>query len=230
MRFALDDGRDWWFTGVYGPQLDANKLLFLQELRDVHAACLGPWLVGRDFNPIYRSVDKKNPNIDRAMIGRFRWMIDNTVLQEIELLGRHFTWSNDQESLTLVRLYRVLCSSDWDQLFLDSVLQSTAASVSDRCPLILGLRSNTRHHGRFHFMSFWPSLQRFQETGGQLLSASVASACSAERLVEKFKALSRALQAWSQRSVGNVKSQLHLARELPYQLDRQACLVREDDS
>jgi hypothetical protein len=97
VRFALDDGQEWWFTGVYGLQLDANKLLFLQELHDVR-------LVGRDFNLIYRSADKKNPNIDRAMIGRFRWMIDDTELQEIELLGRHFTWSNDRESPLLLGL------------------------------------------------------------------------------------------------------------------------------
>jgi exonuclease III len=29
------DGHAWWFTGVYGPQGDDNKMLFLQELRDV---------------------------------------------------------------------------------------------------------------------------------------------------------------------------------------------------
>lgn len=27
--FAEQDGRNWWFTGVYGPQLDSEKILFL---------------------------------------------------------------------------------------------------------------------------------------------------------------------------------------------------------
>lgn len=65
-------GDQWWLTGAYGPQLDAHKLLFLEELRSVHAQCPGPRLVVGDFNLIYRAADKNNSNLDRAMMGRFR--------------------------------------------------------------------------------------------------------------------------------------------------------------
>ena len=111
VKFVLEDGNEWWFTGVYGPNLDADKLHFLQELRDIRAGCPGPWLIGGDFNLIYRSADKNNPNVDRAMMGRFRRLINELELQELELLGRRFTWSNERDSPTLVRLDRVLCSS-----------------------------------------------------------------------------------------------------------------------
>jgi len=53
VKFVLEDGNEWWFTGVYGPHLDADKLQFLQELRDIRSACPGPWLIGGDFNLIY---------------------------------------------------------------------------------------------------------------------------------------------------------------------------------
>ena len=144
MKFVLEDGNEWWFTGVYGPHLDADKLQFLQELRDIRSACPGPWLIGGDFNLIYRSADK-NPYVDQAMMGRFRRLI------------------NERDSPTLVRLDRVLCSSSWEQLFPESLLQSTAAGISDHCPLILGLRDNACCRGRFHFESFWPSLDGFKE-------------------------------------------------------------------
>jgi hypothetical protein len=39
----------------------------LQELRDIRAACPGPWVVAGDFNLIYRDEDKNNANYNRAM-------------------------------------------------------------------------------------------------------------------------------------------------------------------
>lgn len=78
---------------MYGPQEDANKILFLEEMRTIRAACTGPWIIAGDFNLIYRAADKNNPNIDRAMMGRFRRTLDDLELKEIELLGRRFTWS-----------------------------------------------------------------------------------------------------------------------------------------
>jgi hypothetical protein len=54
----------WWFTGVYGPQLDEHKIQFLNELRLIRSKCLGPWIIGGDFNLIYRAEDKSNDNLD----------------------------------------------------------------------------------------------------------------------------------------------------------------------
>jgi exonuclease III len=44
---------EWWITMVYGPQSDANKLLFLQELRALASKGHERWLVLGDFNLIY---------------------------------------------------------------------------------------------------------------------------------------------------------------------------------
>lgn len=71
VRVHNPDHTEWWLTVVYGLQLDAHKLLFLQELHDVRAVCPGPWAIVGDFNLIYRVADKNNDNVDRAMMGRF---------------------------------------------------------------------------------------------------------------------------------------------------------------
>ena len=70
-----------------------------------------------DFNRIYKDEDKNNSNLNRAMMGRFRRLINDLSLKEIPLHGQKFTWSNLQDSPTLVKLDRVLCSVDWEQLF-----------------------------------------------------------------------------------------------------------------
>lgn len=173
-------------TGVYGPQEDEEKVLFLQELRDVRALCSGPWLVAGDFNLIYQAIDKNNANLNRALMGRFRRFLDDTEVMEIPLLGRKFTWSNERASPTLVRLDRAFCCSDWDIIFPDSVLQSSASTVSDHCPLILGLKVASRGRRRFHFESFWPKLPWFCEAVQQNWSAPVQSLCAVERVFLKL--------------------------------------------
>lgn len=55
VHFEELQGRNWWFTGAYGPQEDEDKIAFLQELRDIRALCTGPWLIGGDLNLIYQA-------------------------------------------------------------------------------------------------------------------------------------------------------------------------------
>ena len=47
----LQSNETWWLTCVYGPQLDHEKMLFLDELREISAACPGRWLVWGGFQP-----------------------------------------------------------------------------------------------------------------------------------------------------------------------------------
>jgi hypothetical protein len=77
IQFQPSDGHAWWFAGVHGPQGDANKLLFLEELRNLRAACRVPWLVMGDFNLIISAEDKNNENLNRSMMGRFHRLIND---------------------------------------------------------------------------------------------------------------------------------------------------------
>ena len=58
-------------------------------------------------------------------------------LQDLHLHGRAFTWSNERENPTLVRLDRVLVSMDWEELFPNAHLQGLGSDASDHCPLLL---------------------------------------------------------------------------------------------
>lgn len=48
-------GDPWWITVVYGPQLDVDKVEFLNELKRFRDVSPGPWLLCGDFNMIYRA-------------------------------------------------------------------------------------------------------------------------------------------------------------------------------
>jgi endonuclease/exonuclease/phosphatase family metal-dependent hydrolase len=117
VKFRMDAEHSWWFSGIYGPHLDSDKPSFLEELREVRHLCSGPWMLAGDFNMIYSSEDKNNDNLNMAMMGRFRRFVNDLELKEIPLLGRRYTWSNERASPTLVKLDRVLCTSNWEDLY-----------------------------------------------------------------------------------------------------------------
>jgi endonuclease/exonuclease/phosphatase family metal-dependent hydrolase len=106
------------------PQDNLEKIQFLHELRDIRSQCVGPWLVAGDFNLIYKDEDKNNNNLNRVMMGRFRRWINDIAVTELLLHGPKFTWSSSPSSAspTLVRLDRVFCSLDWEEMFPDCLL------------------------------------------------------------------------------------------------------------
>jgi exonuclease III len=219
IQFCSENGVTWWLTCIYGPQGNDEKIAFLQELRDIKSACNGPWVLDGDFNLIFKDEDKNNANCNRAMMGRFKRLIDDLALKEIPLHGRHFTWSNHQEFPTLVKLDRVLCTVDWEVIFPNCLLQSMATNDSDHCPLVLGLEDNHLGRRRFHFENFWPQVEGFQEAVEVAWNSVPTAPCSFFSLDAKIKALTRGLQSWSDKTVGNVNFQLALACEILHQLE-----------
>jgi hypothetical protein len=100
VKFKSGDEHVWWFTGVYGAHQDAEKIAFLDEIREVRANCGGPWMMAGDFNMIYSTDDKNNENLNRAMMGRFLRLVNDLELKEIPLMGRRYTWSNETDAPT----------------------------------------------------------------------------------------------------------------------------------
>jgi hypothetical protein len=54
------------------------------------------WLIIGDFNLIYQAFDKNNGNLDLRLMGQFHCALQN----------RKFTWSNERETPTLIKLDR----------------------------------------------------------------------------------------------------------------------------
>lgn len=127
----------WLLTSFYGPQEDGDKILFLEELEAIRDACDGPWALTWDFNLILSEADKNNDRIDRANLRHFRRTVAVLELQDLHLHGRSFTWSNESDSPTLVRLDRVLVSIDWDERLPNTHLRGLGSDTSDHCALLL---------------------------------------------------------------------------------------------
>ncbi|XP_071685294.1 uncharacterized protein [Lolium perenne] len=212
-------GEPWWVTVVYGPQRKEDKFLFLRELEERRALCIGPWLIIGDFNMILRASEKNNDNLDLGMMARFRDFVRSMELKDLYLHGRLFTWSNARENPTLTRIDRALVSVDWDLAFPDALLQALAASLSDHAPLHLSLNNGFRPKQRFKFEVFWTKIPGFQEALAEAWVCDDSIVDPFKRLDALFRNAAASLQAWSQRSVGNIKLQLSIANLIILRFD-----------
>ena len=77
-----------------------------------------PYIVGGDFNIIRFSHEKNKENNIHHHSDLFNWVIQKCCLREIHMVDGGYTWSNNHESPTLVKLDRVLMSKNWKICFL----------------------------------------------------------------------------------------------------------------
>lgn len=146
-----------------------------------------------NYNLNYKDEHKNNGNLNRALMGRFRRLINDLGLNELPLHGRKFTWSNQQETPTLVKLDRVLCTVNWKQLFPNCLLQSTSTDGSDHCPLLLGLHDSKPGKARFHFEAYWTKQEGFQEAVEVAWASEPTSSCPFDTLSRKLRATVKGL-------------------------------------
>ena len=170
------DGTRWQITVVYGPQGEAAKLQFLQELKNIPPPVHNRWLILGDFNLIYQAEDKNNSNLNRRLMGAFRVSIDHLSLKEIKLNGRRFTWSNQQDNPTLTRIDRLLCTNEWDLLFPACFLHSLPSLMLDHTPLLLQGELDHHHSTSFRFENYWTKMEGFHDLVHNSWNRPVASA------------------------------------------------------
>jgi hypothetical protein len=110
---------------------------------------------------------------------------------------------------------------EWEETFPNCLLRSMAIDDSDHYPMLLGIQDNKLGHVRFHFEDFGPKLQGSHEIVAAAWHSVTASpgGCPFISLDNKFKAVARGLQGWTDKTIGNVTSQLFLASELLHQLE-----------
>jgi exonuclease III len=190
------DGIQWKITVVYSPQGDAAKLQFLQDLKSIPPPMHNRWLILGDFNLIYQEQDKNNSNLNQRLMGTFKAVIDHLRLKEIKLNGRRFTWSNQQDSPTLTRIDRLLCTPEWELIFPACFLHSLPSLMSDHTPLLLQGKLDHHHNTSFRFENFWTEMEGFQDLVQTIWNRPVTSVLPMKRLHIKMVRVAKGIKRW----------------------------------
>ncbi|KAE8795881.1 hypothetical protein D1007_29155 [Hordeum vulgare] len=209
----------WSLSAVYGPHDHGRKQNFLNELADIHSGMSGPWSVIGDFNMIVDPTDKNNDRVCRRWMNKFRCYLNRSSLHEVPLIGRKYTWSNEQASPTLVRLDRAFSNVDWELMFPAAKLLPQSSSISDHCPLLLRNDVIMKTNKRFRYESYWELIDGYMERVNQSWMTPVSARCPLNMLSMKLWRLSRDLRKWSKSKVGDIKQQLAIVNEMTLQLD-----------
>lgn len=215
----LDDGEEWALTGVYGPPRRRHKQQFLQELQTLHGWVERSWLIAGDFNLIYKASDKNNSRLDRRLMARFRNTIQQLELKEINLHGRKFTWSNGQERPTMTKIDRCFSNVQWEEKFPTCHLQALASTLSDHCPLFLQGNTNPNKFRGFRFENFWVHMPGFQEVVQETWAKPVQATDAVRKLHIKLSRVAKALKKWQKDTIGNIRMQTLIAKEVLWLLD-----------
>lgn len=153
-------------------------------------------------------------------MSHFRQFLADEELCDVYLHGHRYTWSSEQDSLTLTRIDRVLCTSGWSTSHPQCLLCCLASTVSDHCPLLLDCKAWPSGTKRFYFERFWPKMEGYLEVVEQAWSSKGHGQEPFHRLVSRLKCTARRLQSWSAKSTGNISRQTMVARELIARFDQ----------
>jgi hypothetical protein len=206
-------------TTVYGPTDDNDKARFMEELTNIKPAASIPWLVLGDYNLIYEARDKNNLTLNRWLMGTFRHTLNTCELLEIALQNRRYTWSNEREELTLVRLDRVFFNKEWELMYSDFTLQALSSSLSDHCPLFLCQQARPLRREVFRFENFWVRVPGFMEVVKDAWQEEAPGFSPLNRLFYKLQRTTTALRRWSSKLFDNARLDLHIANEVVHRLD-----------
>jgi hypothetical protein len=204
---------------VYGPSHRADKLCFLNEIKDLKLAQGVRWLIMGDFNLIYKATHKSNRNLSPRLMRHFHEALDDCDLSEITLQNQKFTWSNERRQPTMAKLDRFFCNTEWDATFNNHVLNALSTSLSDHCPLLLSNQSGPRRPNTFKFENYWAKLTGFKEVVKRAWDTPTTHYEPFHVLYHKLHYTAQKLKIWSKEIVSDAKNLFFMAQEVILRLD-----------
>jgi hypothetical protein len=213
------DNEEWSMTGVYGPQLEGDKMQFLQELRDIRPTAHERWVLLGDFNLICRMSDKSNNNVNRRLLNQFGQVLEVLEMKELHLHDHLFTWTSGTRAPTQTKIDHIFVTKDWGLMYTNGHLQAGATSISDHCPMVLTCNPFHIRYRGFRFESFWLQMPEFRDLVAESWAKLVSTANKARTLHIKLARLAKILKHWhKQNMVDNKESTA--AQELVLKLDQ----------
>lgn len=187
------------YMGVYGPQEDRDKIIFLQELTNICQMNDFHWILAGNFNIIRELTDTIGHSMNLDIMQSFNNLIDNLGLIDVPLHERTFTWLSKRPISTFSRLDRTLISYYWENSGNSYSLRDLPAMASDHAPLLLYIKPHTQPRKRtFRFKLFWLKYPKVHQVVSRAwTTANPTSGSLSIKLRRKITATQRELTSWA---------------------------------
>ncbi|CAM0870529.1 unnamed protein product [Alopecurus aequalis] len=186
-------------TNVYGPCARAEKESFLSDI-DTHAPTDdSPWIVLGDFNLSRAASDRNNRNFSLPEASLFNEFVNRLCLVDLPLRDRRFTWSNQRDSPTLVRLDWVFVNLAWNDRFPSSSLASLSRDSSDHVALIASISTAIPRSSVFRFKRSWSLHPAFRASISRAWGSAFRTDATG-RIVARLRRCRISCKLWTKRS------------------------------
>lgn len=229
IRFLVRDkgnGEHLNIVNVYGAPHNKDKEYFLVELVHIFDVNSFPIIIGGDFNIIRKRGESNRNKPLNKWSHLFTAIIENWEMKEVELNGRIFTWSNNQENPVFEKLDRILMSLSFESLFPLMFLRALPRVLSDHAPLLLDFGLNLPKITRpFKFELCWFLRKDLDAVVIGVLCDSYYGKSLQDQWQNRARALRKKLKGWNLNSVWFYKKQkVFLARAID-DIDRESELI-----
>uniref|UniRef100_A0A2N9I908 Reverse transcriptase domain-containing protein n=1 Tax=Fagus sylvatica TaxID=28930 RepID=A0A2N9I908_FAGSY len=201
---CVEDGLEWMYSGVYGPNRDSDRRLLWEELAGIGSWWSLPWCIGGDFNVVRFPSERRAGGGISSTMWDFSDFISDQGLLDLPLVGGRFTWSSNQENPAMSRLDRFLVSPDWDTQFSTAVQSLLPRTLSDHSPILLDCGPNPSGKSPFRFENMWLRSEGFVERVKHWWESYLFEGSPGHILSQKLKALKADLRQWNKDVFGDV--------------------------
>ncbi|KAK8657413.1 hypothetical protein V6N13_035654 [Hibiscus sabdariffa] len=183
------------FVNVYGPSIDSAKTEFFEELYKVIAKFNVAWVVGGDFNTFLNPEEKLGLSLNSFSMNVFKEFVGNMQGIDLPLCGGAFTWCNNRDPPTFVRLDRFIVTADVLLKFPNICQVLLPRAISDHNAILLHYTPVNWGLKPFKIFNYWVHKAGFDD-----LMASVFSNHNSNGSHKGIGALLRdskkAIKAW----------------------------------
>jgi hypothetical protein len=109
--------------------------------------------------------------------------------------------------------------NEWDAIIPNHALQSLSSQCFDYAPLLLCTEDNDRVRRRFHFCSFWPRFPGFKDVVARAWHCPLGNVSPFTGLDWLLHNTVMCPKCWSDRTIGSVRLQLEMAKEIMHWLE-----------
>ncbi|GJM98934.1 hypothetical protein PR202_ga15987 [Eleusine coracana subsp. coracana] len=165
---------------------------------------------GGDFNLVRYQKDKSNGLVDFKWCEKFNEWIDSKSLLELELMGRKFTWSNNQKNPIFSNIDQIFCSTELDCIFPLVSAKALPREPSDHVPIVWDSGCNCNiPKPRFKFEKWWLGHSDFGKIVEKVSGEKVEGNNAVDIWNGKVRKFRRVVKGWS----NNVEAKTRRTKE-----------------
>ncbi|GMI73525.1 hypothetical protein HRI_001021800 [Hibiscus trionum] len=194
------------FLNVYGLAVEADREGFFADLLAFINSHEAIWCIGGDFNAYLGAEEKIGFSANSHTINLFRSFIQDAALVDLPMNGGTFTWSNNRDPPTFIRLDRFLVDRQLLTFFPNTQQILLSKSISDHNPVCLENVKAPAHARPFKLFNYMMGEDGFKS----LVENAFSKGKSNRGLFASLKELKKSIKQWSAVKPVDVRNQIQI--------------------